>query len=190
MTLEQQLQDIQAAKKENAWLLGSYREIRRLPEYLHQGERVYKIVTGTPLDGKGRGIVVVTDERILFIKDGWIFRTNQDFPYETLSTVEFQTGLFFGKLTVFGKGDEATYTSVGRFVGAKFTKKAREIAAINRRNAQNGLTGSQPVSTPPANQSPQTTISDQLRELDKLHRDGIININEYEIKKQDLLNRL
>lgn len=191
MTDEQTLNDIKLAKKGNAFLIGSNREIRRLPEYLHQNERVQCIVTGTPDGGRGRGIVVATNERILFIKDGWVFRTNQDYPYETLSTVEFRTGIFFGKLTVFGKGDEATYHGVGRFAGAAFTKLARQLSAAARRNEQNPSSGA--TAAPVSNANPLTAqeqVAAQLRNLDSLYKDGIITLNEYEIKKQDLLNRL
>lgn len=189
-----QEEQIKEAKKGNAILWGANREIRRLAEHLNPNEVVYKIVVGTPEKGRGRGIIVATNERIFFSKDGWIFRDSQDFGYDTFSSVEFKTGIFFGTFVLYGKGDETRYNYVGRFAGAKFTKLVRQLAADFARNARssyspqsNGLLapigGSAPASR-------EDTILRQLAELGQLRDKGILNANEFEIKKQDLLNRL
>lgn len=143
--------EIYEASKKNFMLLGSNREIRRLPSYLNSGERVLALVTGTPHETvstgynrgrsyekragakKGRGIVVATDSRILFIKDGWLFRSTQDYPYETISSVEFETRIFFGDLSIYGKGDGTVYSGVGRTAGAEFSKIVRQLVADQKR---------------------------------------------------------
>lgn len=123
-----QAEQIRLAKKGNAFLFGSNREIRRLAdEYLREDEVVLKIVTGSRLNERGRGIVVATDRRVFFVWDGWVFRENQDFPYETITSIEYRTGFFFGVLRVHGHGDEVAYNWVGRVAGAKFVKLARSL---------------------------------------------------------------
>jgi hypothetical protein len=192
MSAEELYNQIQEAKKGNALLFGSNREIRRLPLYLHEGEQVYKIITGSP--GRGRGIIVATDERILFIKDGWVFRTVQDFPYDTISSVEFKTGIFFGMFVMYGKGDETAYNWVGRFSGAEFAKLVRKYASDIKRSQ----TGSAPVQAPqivsvqtdPTITLPvaQKGVAARLTDLNTLRDQGLVTIDEYEIKKQQILS--
>lgn len=130
-----QAEQIRLACKGNAFLFGSNREIRRLAaEYLHEDEVVLQIVTGSRMDQRGRGIVVATDRRILFVWDGWVYRENQDFPYDTITSVEYKTGIFFGILKVHGHGDEVTYNWVGRVVGARFSKLARSYVSVSSLN--------------------------------------------------------
>lgn len=187
-------EQIKEAQKGNAILWGARREIRRLKEHLNTNEIVYKIIVGTPEKGRGRGIVVATNERILFSKDGWIFRDTQDFGYDTFSSVEFKTGILFGTFVLYGKGDEKRYNYVGRFAGAKFTKLVRQLAADFVRNAHSNY-ASQPggMLAPIGGNAPMSkedTIIHQLAELGELRDKGILSVNEFEIKKQDLLNRL
>ena len=197
MTEEDIINQIKEAKKGNALLLGSNREIRRLPTYLHENEEVYKIITGSPGRNKGRGIIVATNERMLFIKDGWVFRTVQYFPYDTISSVEFKTGIFFGMFVMYGNGDETAYNWVGRFAGAEFAKLIRKYSSDSNRAARTGSFPVQqsqipfaqptPISVP---LTPQQTLMAQLRDLEQLRSEGIINLDEFEIKKQDLLSRM
>ena len=192
-------EQIKQAAKGNAFLFGSNREIRRLPEYLHDGEEVLSIITGGRMGKRGRGIIVATNERLLLIWDGWVFRENQDFPYETISSVEFNTRIFFGSLTVYGKGDETSYNWIGRFAGAKFTKLVRQLtsdAGRNQRDYQNTLQSRSDglVATPGAGvalpMSEPDRIMKQIQDLGTLRDQGHINLVDYENKKAELLSRL
>lgn len=122
---------INAASKGNAILLGSFRELRRLPNYLQEDEQIIAILSGTPTNYKfwklRRGIVVATDRRLMFIHDGWVFRTIQDFPYTSINSIEFTTRLFFGDLIAFGFGDQIQYKWIGRMVGTRFAKIVRQL---------------------------------------------------------------
>lgn len=192
---EDVLAQITEAKKGNAILFGSNREIRRLPLYLHEGEVVHRIISGSPGQHKGRGIIVATNERVLFVKDGWVFRTVQDFPYETISSVEFKTGILFGAFIMYGKGDETAYNWVGRVAGAAFAKEVRKLSSVSNRGntGQTPTNASQPLPAPPApvyELTPQQKIYKELEGLADLRDKGIINLDEFEIKKQELLSRL
>lgn len=202
-------EQIKEAKKGNAILFGSNREIRRLSLYLHEGEEVLSILAGSPGKYKGRGIVVATDERVMFIKDGWIFRTVQDYPYETISSVEFKTGILFGTFIMYGKGDETAYNWIGRFAGTDFSKLVRQKSSDAKRGISNSgsvpaVTGSieqpKPIQLPQTASglplppkpisTPQMGVHDQLVQLKKLYEEGLINIDEFEIKKQEIISRL
>lgn len=184
---------IKEAAKGNAILFGSNRELRRLPLYLHENEQIHKIVTGSPGKNKGRGIIVATNLRILFLKDGWILRTVQDFPYETMSSVEFQTRIFFGTLVIYGKGDERSYNWIGRYAGVNFTQIVSKLSSEYKYNPSKHAVAnekSSPTQEPAqAPQTPQGTIVEQLRTLEQLKTEGLISLDDYEIKKQDIYSR-
>lgn len=194
---ETQREQIEEAKKVNFLLFGSNREIRRLPTYLHKNEVVHGVISGSPYKKRGRGIIVATNERILFIKDGWIFRDNQDFSYETISSVEIRTQIFFGTFIMYGKGDETAYNWVGRFAGAKFVNIIRQQASDQTRLRNTPVvqqyTGSIPQGMPivPAlPTSPHDIIIKQLEDIGRLRDSGILTLDEFELKKQELLSRL
>jgi len=209
-TLDEQ---IKKAARANAFNFGSNRELRRLKEHLNTGEEVLALITGSRLAKRGRGIVVATNERLLFIHDGWVFRENQDYPYETISSVEFSTGIFFGIFTLYGKGDETAYNWVGRSAGAKFTKIVRQLtseAARGRQQTPNGYAPTptapsalggyteHPTSLPPLPPMPLATaplstadlVLKQLNELGELREKGFITPEDYDAKKKELLAKL
>jgi hypothetical protein len=95
--------------------LGANREIRRLDEYLHIEEEVHDLLACNFGDTGGRSLLVVTDERILVFKDGWIFKNSQSMGYEDIKTIEIRTGLFWGKIKFKGEGMNFAITKVGRF---------------------------------------------------------------------------
>lgn len=201
---------IKEARKGNGILFASHREMRRLPSYLHEGEQVISLVTGSPkhmigsesgsvASSKGRGIVVATTERVLFIRDGWVFRNVQDLPYETISSVEFTTGILFGTLSVFGKGDGVFYNWVGRSAGAKFAKIVRQ--QVSEQNNVSGTTGKKPavptgVTAPlgggghPAQDRLKDMVASELRQLKALQEEGLITEEEYQIKRAALISKL
>jgi hypothetical protein len=192
-----QKDQINQAKKINFILFGSNREIRRLPTYLHRDEVVHGVISGSPYKRRGRGIIVATNERIIFIKDGWVFRDNQDFSYETISSVEIRTQIFFGTFVMYGKGDETTYNWVGRFAGAKFVNIVRQQASSQTRLRNTPViqqyAGSAPQglpSLPPLPASPHDLLIKQLEDIARLRDAGILTLDEFELKKQELLSRL
>lgn len=95
--------------------LGANREIRRIDDYLHEGEEVHDLLACNFGDTGGRSLVVVTDERVLVFKDGWVFKNSQSMGYEDIKTVEIRTGLFWGKIKFKGEGMNFAITKVGRF---------------------------------------------------------------------------
>lgn len=94
---------------------GANREIRRIEEYLHDGEEVHDLLACNFGDTGGRSLLVVTDERVLVFKDGWIFKNSQSLSYEDIKTIEIRTGLIWGKIKFKGEGMNFAITKLGRF---------------------------------------------------------------------------
>jgi hypothetical protein len=82
--------DIAAAKDRMETRVGANREIKKLGEHLWEGETVEYMSSG--YYGAGIGLVVLTDRRLLFIKDGWTSKTTEDFPLDKISSVQCQGG--------------------------------------------------------------------------------------------------
>jgi hypothetical protein len=97
--------DIQAARDRMSYRLGSNREIKKLTNYLWEGETVTHLAGG--LYGPGTGLVVLTDRRLMFVKDGWTSQVTEDFPFERISSIQWSAGMMLGKITVFASGNKA-----------------------------------------------------------------------------------
>jgi Bacterial PH domain len=77
--------DIAAAWARVRSTTGTKRDVRRLPEYLNGSETVLAMTSGKV--GTNLGLLVATDRRVLFVSEGVINRTFEDFPYDRINTV-------------------------------------------------------------------------------------------------------
>lgn len=151
--------DIRAALRGRSLsFLGANREIRRLEEYLQPGEEVHDLLACNFGETGGRSLLVVTDERILVFKDGWIFKNSQSMGYEDIKTIEVLTGLFWGKMKFKGEGMNFAITKVGRFsadhamkimrsrIGPRYhTWEAQRQTLRADRDIQNGVVPPKPA---------------------------------------------
>ena len=105
--------------------LGANREIRHIEEHLHEGEEVHDLLACKFGDTQGRALLVVTDEKVLVFKDGWIFKNSQGMGYGDIRTIEVQTGLFWAKIKFKGEGMSFSISKVGRFAAEHGIKLIR-----------------------------------------------------------------
>lgn len=184
--------DIQAAADRMEQKMGAKREIRKLIEYLWEGETVRHMVSGTY--GNGTGLIVLTDRRLLFVKDGWTTKTTEDFPLDKISSVQWSSGPLLGKLTVFASGNKAEIVNVQKQTGKVIADTIRERLASGP---------SYPATPPPApvQQAPAPPAATQqpvqgddvfaaLEKLGKLRDAGVVTAEEFEAKKAELLARI
>ena len=174
--------DIAAAAAQLPSTLGSKREIRKLVEHLWENERVEQLGTGTY--GRGNGILVRTDRRLLFLVDGWTGATSEDFPFSRISSVQWSSGMLMGTVTIFASGNKAEIKNVAKDIGKSMVDAVRAII-------------SQPAPTtyaPPVQPAPVAAsggdVFEQLRKLGELRDAGIVTDAEFEAKKSELLARL
>ena len=102
--------DIAAAAERMRWKMGSRREIKRLEQYLWEGEAVQRMTSG--YYGKGNGLIVLTDQRLFFLQDGWLSQTTEDFPLSRISSVQWSSGIATGSIIVFASGNKADIKNV------------------------------------------------------------------------------
>lgn len=171
--------DIQAAVAKMSETMGGERELRRLTEHLHEGERVDLIATGTYEDGIATGVVVLTDRRLLFLKDGVLFKRSEDFPLHRITSVQWSSGPIFGKITIFASGNKAVITDVEKPDGLAICEAIRAQLIEPARPAADA---DRPAGSP--------DLFDQLAKLGELHKAGVLTDAEFTAKKAELLARI
>lgn len=170
--------DIAAARDKVQARLGAGREIKKLESYLWDGETVELLAAG--MYGPGTGLVVLTDRRLLFIKDGVMSKTVEDFPLDKISSVQWSSGMLMGSLIVFASGNKAEIKNMNKHDG-------QQIADAIRARL------SEPAATVPAaaaNHTPMNDVYESLRKLGELRDAGVLSPAEFESKKRELLARL
>lgn len=171
-------EDIAAAKARlKGSTLGSGREFKKLPEYLAEGEVVREVAAGTY--GGGQGLLALTDRRLIFLKDGVMSKTLEDFPLDRVSSVTWSSGLVMGKVTITVASNKAEVTNVAKVDGKPFTDAARDAVG------EAGRPAPAPASAPAV-----VDIPAQLLQLKQLLDAGVLDQEEYDAKKVELLARL
>lgn len=154
------------------------KEIKELPNILWENENVENIIQGTY--NNGNGILVGTNKRLIFVDKGLIFGLKvEDFPYEKISSTQYQTGLLFGKLTIFTSGNKAIIDNV---------------PILNVRTFGDWVRNK--ISNPPQSETAQNTttniatvdIADQIEKLGKLREKGLLSDEEFNTQKKKLLD--
>ena len=153
-----------------ARLLGR-KEIKELPNILWGDETLTDIVQGVYDDGQG--ILVATNKRLIFINKGMIYGLKvEDFPYDKMSSIQYETKLMFGSVTIFASGNKAMIRGIA--------PKARASAFAE------GVRARLEASKPPA---PAAGLADydELERLAGLKEKGIVTQEEFDAKKKQIL---
>ena len=152
--------------------------------------------------GKGESFLVATDQRALIVKvgiaTGKLFgRQVNAYPYQQLTAVDLQTGVFDGYVQL-GTGGAQTYNIRSRMEqmqtanSVAFNKREegqfRALVALLRQKIQETQSGALTARVTPTGAAP--TIPDQIAQLAALRDQGILSADEFERKKADLLSRM
>jgi hypothetical protein len=176
--------DIAAAIAKMATKIGGKREIRKLPDHLWEGETVSWIATGAY--GGGMGIIVLTDRRLFFLKDGMMRQTSEDFVLSKLSSIQWSSGMLMGKIQVFVSGNKSEIENVSKAEGKAIVDQVRGIIA--------GGGSPTPASDVAVRSAlPVEAAPDPIAQLEKLGalRDaGILTEDEFSAKKAEILSRM
>ena len=113
-------------------------EIKELPDILWKDESIENIVQGFYSNGKG--ILVATNKRLVFVNKKFLSGVKvEDFPYEKISSIQYETGLLDGKITIFTSGNRLEITRIEKkqtrifseAVCARITKSAESDRALS-----------------------------------------------------------
>lgn len=173
--------DIATAASRMNWTLGAGRELKKLHEHLHDEETVRFIAQGTYKDRQG--IIVLTDTRLLLLFHGLIGQRLEDFPLGNITSVSTSEGPVTGKIHVHAAGSQAV---ISKILKPDISPLADAVRAAVAEIAQ------APPRVPAQQQAPasRTTAMEQLEKLGALHQAGVLNDDEFESKKAELLKRI
>jgi hypothetical protein len=163
--------DIDAAAQRMSWKLGSRREIKKLADHLHDGETVKEMASGKY--GGGTGLLTLTSERIIFLREGWIGAAHEDFMLHRVTSVGFKSSFGSGQVTIHASGNTVDIDGVLSDDGKRLAAAAREV-----------------LSRPADSASNEKDPLEQLRKLGDLKDAGVISQEEFEQKKADLLGQI
>lgn len=175
--------DIAAAWANVSNKIGKKRDVKKLPEYLNGGERVLRMAGGV-VAGKN-GLLVATDRRALFVAEGVVNHSFEDFPYDRITTVTSSRGMTFGKIVISTAG-------AARVVEQVVKGEAEALAALIRERVEGTTrTRYETPAAPSATGAATTPISvaSELRELAELRDQGILTSEEFAAQKAKLLGR-
>jgi Short C-terminal domain/Bacterial PH domain len=163
--------DIAAARDRLKVKIGGGREIKRLDSYLYADERVEQLAVGRY--GFGNGLAVLTDRRILFVIDSVMTKHSEDFPFSSVSSVSWQSGVVNGTIIISAAGVRSEIKRVNKDDGKRFVDNARAY-----------LSGA-------AHASPAgSEVMGQIQQLGALHEAGVLTDEEFANKKAELLGRI
>lgn len=153
------------------------RELKLLPEILHEHEDVVNLAQGR-YEGN-EGLIVVTDRRVLFIDQGMLKSHREDFPYEKISSVQCSKGMLSGKVTIFASGNKAVIENV-------LPKQQADSIADHIR----GRISAVPVAPAGAHGDSSSDPYEKLRKLGDLRDAGVLTDEEFRQKKTALLSEI
>lgn len=209
--------DIAAAWAKVTNKMGKKRDIRKLPEYLNGGETVLAMTGG--LTGGNNGLLVATDRRAMFVSEGVINHSFEDFPYDRITTVTSSRGMVFGKIVIATAGVSRVVEQVDKGEAEAIAAVLRERveATTRERYAPPAPAPYQQHYAPPAQVTPQQhrpamhaapshgygppptssasaapagfSVAAELRELAELRDQGVLTSDEFESQKARLLRR-
>lgn len=169
-----------------ATLLGK-REISDLPNILRDDEQVRGALQG--LYGGGQGLLVATDRRLVFVDKKLIGNRVrvEDFPYDSISSIQYELKIMFAKVTIFASGNKAEIEQVmPKDLARSFCDVVRALIS----GGNDRLAGRDDISRPPeAGRSSVEQMADALERLGELRDRGLLSDGEFAEQKQSLLSK-
>lgn len=188
-TTEDVRPDVEAAKGRMTTKYGSRRELRKLNEHIWPDEAVLRMAGGRYAGGTG--LVVMTDRRLIFVREGHMSSQFEDFPFSKISSVQWSAGMLLGKMTVFLSGNKADIEQMQKADGKAIADDVRaRISGLGATSA-----AAQPAVPAPAPAVPATAADGHgpvalLGMLAVLRDEGILTPEEYTAKKLIVVDRM
>ncbi len=182
--------DIEAAKARMSGTLlsasvGGILALRRLEEQVGPDEEVLCLASGHT---RGRGVLaVLTSKRVLILRAGLLRKDNMDIALSQVSAVTHTKSFVYSRVTVHSSGGHEVIERLQRGDAEAFAELARERIGAGRSDRAVVPTIAEGASSPaPAS----TDVIAQIGQLGELRKAGVLTEEEFQTKKQALLDRL
>ncbi len=93
-------------------------EVRELPSLLREGEKIEQAIYGG--HEAGFGMMVATGHRLLFVDKRFFHKHISEISYPAISSVELDTNISRGSVTVFARGSTITLRGVTKRHARRF----------------------------------------------------------------------
>ncbi|WP_084245170.1 PH domain-containing protein [Planomicrobium okeanokoites] len=150
------------------------REIKELPNILWEDEELLNLVQG--MYNTSQGILIATNRRLIFIDKGMFGGLKvEDFPYDKISSIQYSTGIMFGKVTIFTSWNRAEITQIEKAHVRIFaeTVRARISGGEKKENKEQFHTA--------------VSAADEIIKYKSLLDAGVLTQEEFDVKKKELL---
>jgi len=154
------------------------KEIKELPNILWEDEKVEKLVQG--IYENANGILVATNKRLIFIDKSLLGKLRvEDFPYDKISSIQYQAGWIYGNITIYSSGNKAKIGNIDKKQTGNFAEYIRARISGSKEHAS--------APTPHTAVSSDDVIS-KLEKLANLKERGILSEEEFLEQKKKILN--
>lgn len=156
--------------------------VAKASEHLDDGEEILEAVDGTyetevmGTDSARAGVLLATDNRLLFYAKKMTGFELESFSYKTISSFERGKSMMGGTLKFHASGNSVSM----KWISAKNLDEFVSTVKSKMDEAQSGGGQSAPKDDP----------ADQLRKLAELRDAGILSEEEFSAKKQEILDRM
>ena len=153
------------------------REMKVLPQILWEDEVLEQAIKG--MYENRNGVLCATNKRLVFVEKGLLTRLRvEDFPYDRITSIQYQTGLIFGSIRIFVAGNTAELSMIPKHMTKPFAEYVR--ARITTTSGHAAL-------------EQKTTDSsiqkvDALERLAKLKDQGMLTEEEFQAQKKVILS--
>lgn len=179
--INQRVQEIgkqlQKLNLDSATLFSGRREINELHNILSKNESVLGLVKGSYQ--QRTGILAATESRVIFVDKGLIGLKVEEFNYKRINSIQYETGMLFGKIIIHGSGNSALIDNVDKGRIKYFVDFVREKIEV--------VTNQSHTSPQTVIVNQQVDIADQLSKLATLRDQGILTDEEFQAQKKKLL---
>jgi len=162
------------------WTSKQQKEIDKAKRVLAENETILDVTTGMGAvrrmgkETKRNGALLVTDRRVIFFTKKIGGYEMSDHVYSMLTSVDYKKGLVSGNINISASGDRYHISMIPK-------NDVERIAQCIR---------SQMGSLKIHSESKSTNITQQLKDLAELHKQGILTDKEFTAKKTELLEKM
>jgi hypothetical protein len=167
--------DVQAATSLMRERWRARRPIANLPDHLDDNESVLKMAVGSRSALEAPGVLVLTDRRLLFVKNGVIRKSTESIPLDLITGVALKSGVSNASIKTQGAQSMEVIGEINKKDAAALVAELRRL--INARSHSAMGTSSQPVD-----------VASQLEKLARLRDQGVLTGPEFQAQKDRLLS--
>ncbi|HEI6552842.1 TPA: PH domain-containing protein [Staphylococcus aureus] len=152
------------------------KEVKELPMILKDNENIMYVTSG--LYNNNTYLIVCTDLRLLFLDKGMIYGLKfHEFPFEKINSVSYKKGLLFGEIIIHHGSSSIAIGSISKNTVSRMAETIQEQISIRESSMK-----------PSNSEKMSFSVADELIKYKELLDVGVISQEEFDKKKQQLLD--